>query len=75
MHCPTRTMPCVTCNMCESKVVILLRQNDHKRWDTYKRCAIKLGYFTRDPLPHCVVGTIRAIFPEPDGCYVGFKMD
>jgi hypothetical protein len=50
-------------------------QNDHKRWATYKECAIHLKYFTRDPLPNCVVGTIRSIFPEPDGCYVGFKLD
>ncbi len=49
-------------------------QNDSKRFALYKACAIKLKYYTREPLPLCVVGTIRAIFPEPDGVYVGYKV-
>jgi hypothetical protein len=48
-------------------------QNDHKRFETYKACAIRLKYDSREPLPLCVVATIRAIFPEVDGIYVGYK--
>lgn len=48
-------------------------QNREKRYDCYKAVALRLGYREREPLPHCVVGTIRCIYPAADGIYVGFK--
>jgi hypothetical protein len=53
--------------------VLCISQNDHKRFETYKACAIRLKFDSREPLPLCVVATIRAIFPEVSGIYVGFK--
>ena len=48
-------------------------QNTHKRFEAYKACARELGYKTRQPLPLCVVATIRMIFPSADGHYVGYR--
>ena len=48
-------------------------QNTHKRFEAYKACARELSYKTRQPLPLCVVATIRMIFPSADGHYVGYR--
>lgn len=32
-----------------------------------------LGKHNRTPLPHCVVGHIKALAPDPKGKYVGFR--
>jgi hypothetical protein len=48
-------------------------QNSEKRFDAYKECALRLNYREREPLPHCVVATIRCIYPAADGVYVGYK--
>ena len=44
-----------------------------KRFDAYRKCARKLQYFDREPLPLCVVATIRSIFPSATGTYVGYR--
>ena len=48
-------------------------QNVTKRFDAYRKCARKLQYFDREPLPLCVVATIRSIFPSATGTYVGYR--
>ena len=48
-------------------------QNATKRYDAYREVARKLKYFDREPLPLCVVATIRSIFPSQHGTYVGYR--
>ena len=48
-------------------------QNATKRYDAYREVARKLRYFDREPLPLCVVATIRSIFPSQHGTYVGYR--
>jgi hypothetical protein len=54
--------------------VLTHEQNDEKRYDCYREAALRLGYRERTPLPHCIVGTIRCIYPAADGIYVGFRL-
>ena len=48
-------------------------KNVEKRFACYQKCAALLLYRHREPLPMCVVATVRAIYPSADGHYTGFR--
>ena len=39
----------------------------------YQDCASKLSYTFRRPLPDCLVGMVRGIWPSATGLYMGYK--
>ena len=48
----------------------------HKRWCLYWCYAVnffQLKGCAASPLPTCFVATVRAVYPDPQGTYVGFK--
>jgi len=48
-------------------------QNNVQRKRLYQDCAIKLSYTFRRPLPDCLVGMVRGIWPSATGLYMGYK--
>jgi len=59
-----------------------LRCKDHMTARNYRHWAYRqyirfiysrLGQFDRRVIPSCVVAHIRSTWPDPTGCYVGFK--